>query len=163
MKRYWVIGGIYTDTNFNQILDGGKEERIGPFPDYDAAKTAWQKRAWETVDHANARFRIEEEGAEMCFWVVGGPYCDTSFSEPAAGGGEEWHGPFDSYETAKVEWSRQSWSNVDDAMCRYRIEKLAQGEHPQGMHPNTGHANLGAAPKGKSDKAATSKSATGQR
>ena len=158
MKRYWVIGGIYTDTNFNQIAEGGKEERIGPFADYDAAKCAWQKRAWETVDHANARFRIEEEGAEMCFWVVGGPYCDTSFSEPAAGGGEEWHGPFDTYETAKVEWSRQSWSNVDDAMCRYRIEKLAQGERPQ-----TASAAMEASPKGKSGKAATSKSATGQR
>ncbi|HEY4164622.1 MAG TPA: DUF4170 domain-containing protein, partial [Dongiaceae bacterium] len=62
MKRFWVVGGIYTDTNFNRIADSGNEERIGPFKDYEAAKGAWQKRAWETVDHANARFRIEEDG-----------------------------------------------------------------------------------------------------
>ncbi len=46
------------------------------------------------MDSANARFRIEEEGGEPCFWVVGGSYCDTKFDEPAAGGGEEWYGPF---------------------------------------------------------------------
>ncbi len=158
MKRYWVIGGIYTDTNFNQIVEHGNEERIGPFASYEAAKAAWQKRAWETVDQANARFRIEEEGAEMCFWVVGGPYCDTSFSEPAAGGGEEWHGPFDTYDAAKVEWSRRAWSTVDDAMCRYRVEKLAKGQHPRGTHPG------GEGPShGKPGKAgAAAKAATGQ-
>src|SRR3954464_9789309 len=59
MKRFWVVGGIYADTGFDRIAEGGKEERIGPFPDYAAAKAAWQKRAWETVDNANARFRIE--------------------------------------------------------------------------------------------------------
>jgi len=134
MKRFWVVGGVYTDTNFNRIAEG-KEERIGPFADYAAAKAAWQKRAWETVDHANARFRIEEEGGELCYWVVGGPYCDTSFAEPAHGGGEEWYGPFDDYESAKIEWSRHAWSSVDDAMCRYRIEKLARGEHPRVEHP----------------------------
>jgi len=130
MKRFWVVGGHYADTGFDRIAEG-KEERIGPFSDYAAAKAAWQKRAWETVDNANARFRIEEEGGEPCYWVVGGSYCDTKFDEPAAGGGEEWYGPFDDYNAAKTEWSRRSWSNVDDAMCRYRIEKLAQGERPQ--------------------------------
>ena len=135
MTRFWVIGGAYADTNFDRIQGGGKEERIGPFATYEEAKAAWQKRAWETVDNANARFRIEEEGAESCFWVVGGPYCDTRFDEPAAGGGEEWYGPFDDYHAAKMEWSRRAWSTVDDAMCRYRIEKLARGEHPQSAKP----------------------------
>jgi hypothetical protein len=131
MKRFWVVGGIYADTNFDRIAAGDQEERVGPFPDYQAAKAAWQKRAWETVDHANARFRIEEEGGEPCYWVVGGPYRDTHFTEPAAGGGEEWSGPFEDYNAAKCEWSRRAWSTVDDAMCRYRIEKLAKGEHPR--------------------------------
>jgi len=131
MKRFWVVGGVYKDTNFDCMAEGGREERIGPFQDYAAAKAAWQKRAWETVDHANARFRIEEEGGEPCFWVVGGPYCDTKFDEPAAGGGEEWYGPFDDYNAAKIEWSRRAWSTVDDAMCRYRIEKLVKGERPR--------------------------------
>lgn len=132
MARFWVIGGTYADTNFDRISAGGKEERIGPFAKYDDAKAAWQKRAWETVDQANARYRIEEEGGEICFWVVGGPYCDTTFSEPAPGGGEQWAGPFDTYEDAKTEWSRLSWSNVDDAMCRYRIEKRTRDDAPPG-------------------------------
>ena len=131
MKRFWVVGGTYADTGFDRMSEGGREERIGPFTDYAAAKAAWQKRAWETVDNANARFRIEEEGGDPCYWVVGGPYCDTKFNEPAAGGGEEWHGPFEDYNAAKTEWSRRAWSTVDDAMCRYRIEKLVKGEHPQ--------------------------------
>ena len=100
MTRFWVIGGSYADTNFDRIQDGGKEERIGPFATYDEAKAAWQRRAWETVDQAHARFRIEEEGGDICFWVVGGPYCDTTFTEPAPGGGEQWFGPFDSYDDA---------------------------------------------------------------
>ena len=111
MKRFWVVGGVYKDTNFDCMAEGYKEERVGPFRDYAAAKAAWQKRAWETVDHANARFRIEEEGGDPCYWVVGGPYCDTRFDEPAAGGGEEWYGPFDDYNAAKIEWSRRAWSS----------------------------------------------------
>ena len=35
------------------------------------------------------------------------------------------------YDEAKIEWSRLAWSSVDDAMCRYRIEKLAYGERPR--------------------------------
>jgi Domain of unknown function (DUF4170) len=130
MKKFWVVGGLYADTDFAQIAGNGAEERIGPFPSYAEAKSAWAKRAWETVDQANARYRIEEESTDVCFWVVGGPYRDTSFREPADGGGENWFGPFASYDEAKVEWSRQAWASVDDAMCRYRIEKLAKGAHP---------------------------------
>lgn len=130
MKRYWVVGGLYADTNFDRLQDGGKELRYGPFSTYDEAKSEWQKRAWETVDHANARFRIEEEGGETVYWVVGCPYADTRFCEPAAGGGEQWFGPFDDYDSAKIEWSRRAWSTVDDAMTRYRIERLAKGARP---------------------------------
>ena len=130
-SRFWVVGGLYADTNFNRIQGGGKEERYGPFKSYEEAKSEWQRRAWQTVDEANARFRIEEEGEESAYWVVGCPYADTTFKEPAAGGGEQWFGPFDNYESAKIEWSRRAWSSVDDAMSRYRIEKLAIGDRPR--------------------------------
>ena len=68
--------------------------------------------------------------------VLGGwrAYANSKFNEPAVGGGEEWHGPFKSYDDAKIEWSRLAWSTVDDAMCRYRIEKLAYGERPRKAH-----------------------------
>jgi hypothetical protein len=131
MKRYWVIGGIYADTKFDRTQDGRPEQKFGPFRTYEEAKAEWQRRAWSTVDNASARYRIEEESGDTWYWVVGGPYADTGFKEPADGGGEQWHGPFGSYEEAKIEWSRLAWSTVDDAMCRYRIEKLAYGERPR--------------------------------
>lgn len=134
MKRYWVIGGFYADTRFDRMQDGGPEQKLGPFRTYEEAKAEWQRRAWSTVDNANARYRIEEETGDTWYWVVGGPYADTRFKEPADGGGEQWHGPFKSYEEAKIEWSRLAWSTVDDAMCRYRIEKLAYGERPRTAH-----------------------------
>ena len=61
MPRYWVIGGEYTDTKFKKIAGGGKETRLGPFDSYEAAKAAWQARAWATVDSANTRYRIVKE------------------------------------------------------------------------------------------------------
>jgi hypothetical protein len=124
MARYWVVGGIYTDTSFTKMLGGGAEERAGPFGTHDQAKAEWQRRAWATVDDAHARFRIEEEDeqAEPRFWVVGGAYMDTHFTEPA-GGTEQWHGPFKTYEDAKAEWQRRAWATVDDALSRFRIEK----------------------------------------
>ena len=131
MKRYWVVGGTYTDTKFDRMQDGGKEQKFGPFRSYDEAKAEWQRQAWHSVDNACARYRIEEDSGETWFWVVGGPYADTGFQEPAAGGGEQWHGPFKTYDEAKIEWSRLAWSTVDDSMCRYRIEKLAYGERPR--------------------------------
>jgi hypothetical protein len=122
MPRYWVIGGEYADTAFEQIEGGGEEERIGPFASYEAAKREWQARAWASVDSAHARYRIEEEGAAPGYWVVGGLYKDPQFSEPADRAGESWHGPFATYEAAKTEWARLAWMSVDDALARYRIE-----------------------------------------
>ncbi len=63
MSRYWVVGGEYTDTKFKTIAGGGKETRLGPFGSYQAAKDAWQARAWATVDSANTRYRIVKEAA----------------------------------------------------------------------------------------------------
>jgi hypothetical protein len=124
MSQFWVVGGIYADTRFEKMAGGGAEERIGPFPTYEAAKAEWQHRAWSSVDDAHARYRIEEDDGthEARYWVVGGIYKDTHFTE-AARGAEAWYGPFDTYEAAKVEWRRRAWATVDDALARYRIEK----------------------------------------
>jgi predicted nucleic acid-binding protein len=132
MARYWVVGGEYTDTDFDEIVGGGPEQRIGPFDSYEAAKAEWQRLAWATVDDANTRYRIEEDKEEAAqhYWVVGGTYKDTHFAEPAEGTREQWFGPFDSYEAAKAEWQRLAWATVDDALSRYRIEKLSDDHLP---------------------------------
>lgn len=124
MAAYWVVGGEYTDTGFETPVEGG-ERRLGPYPTHGEAMAEWRRLAWATVDSAHVRYRIEEESAApMRFWVVGGAYGDTRF-EALAEGAERWHGPFESYERAQAEWRRLAWASVDDALVRYRIERLA--------------------------------------
>lgn len=59
MARFWVVGGVYTDTNFQTTITGGEEEWYGPYDAYEDAKQVWQRKAWNTVDHATTRYRIE--------------------------------------------------------------------------------------------------------
>lgn len=120
---YWVIGGEYTDTSFTHIAGGDAEKKIGPFDDYETAKSVWAKLAWQHVDDAHTRFRILHEFSTE-FWVVGGTYKSTDFSETVDGSPEERIGPFDDYEAAKAEWQKKAWASVDDAHSRYRIEKV---------------------------------------
>jgi hypothetical protein len=56
---YWVVGGTYTDTSFRHIEKGRAEERYGPFGSYQEAERTWRAKAWETVDDAHARYRID--------------------------------------------------------------------------------------------------------
>lgn len=120
---YWVIGGEYEDTTFTHIQGGDAEMKIGPFADYDMAKSVWGKLAWQHVDDAHVRFRILQEEATE-FWVVGGVYKTTDFSETIDGAPEERIGPFTSYEAAKQTWQKKAWESVDDAHSRWRIEKV---------------------------------------
>jgi hypothetical protein len=61
MARWWVVGGEYESTGFERIAGGKREERYGPFDDYEAAHKKWAERAWATVDDAHARYRIVRE------------------------------------------------------------------------------------------------------
>lgn len=58
MQQFWVIGGEYEDTRFQSTVHGD-EEWYGPFPTYEEARREWQKHAWQTVDDAHTRYRIE--------------------------------------------------------------------------------------------------------
>jgi hypothetical protein len=133
MSHYWVIGGEYADTGFTRIRGGGPEQRVGPFEDHERALAAWRERAFATVDEAHVRWRIEEEGDALPFWVVGGSYTDTSFRQAAHPAGQAWLGPFADYAAAEAEWRRLAWSTVDDALARFRIERRAAP--PSGARP----------------------------
>ena len=63
------------------------------------------------------------------YYVVGGEYKDTHFSE-AVGGDEEWFGPFADYEEAKKEWAKHAWQTVDHCTTRYRIERIDKDAPP---------------------------------
>jgi hypothetical protein len=54
------------------------------------------------------------------FWVVGGRYCDTSFTMLVEGGAEA-YGPFPRYEDALRSWSDRSNQNRPAAAVRYSI------------------------------------------
>ena len=58
-SEYWVVGGRYADTGFTRLAEGGAEERIGPFKTERAALDVWRAKAFQTVDDARARYRIE--------------------------------------------------------------------------------------------------------
>ncbi len=58
MQQFWVVGGEYLDTRFHSTVHG-QEKWIGPFEDYEEAKREWARHAWNTVDDAHTRYRIE--------------------------------------------------------------------------------------------------------
>ncbi len=123
-SRWWVIGGEYSDTRFTQVLPGTEEEHLGPFSNYDEAKTVWQSKAWATVDSCNRRYKILEESgpkATKRYFVLGGDYQDTGFRTLVPGTEEERIGPFDTYEQAHAAWQSRAWATVDSCTKRFRI------------------------------------------
>lgn len=123
-SRFWVIGGEYTNTGFHDLIPGCEEEVLGPFDNYEAAHSAWQAKAWSTVDSCARRFRIVEDRGQTQprrYYVVGGDYIDTHFRQLAPGATEERIGPYESYEQAHAAWQSKAWSTVDACTKRYRI------------------------------------------
>ena len=55
---YFVVGGVYKDTSFNEYEEGFKQEKYGPFKNYDEAKKLWEKKSCENVDNCNTRYII---------------------------------------------------------------------------------------------------------
>lgn len=122
-KRYWVVGGEYSDTDFIMIAGGGEPERHGPFATYEDAKDEWARLSWQHIDDAHVRYTIDTEDAHA-YWVVGGEYADTGFETLADGKEEERYGPFNTYKEAQALWQQLSWRHIDDAHVRYRIDHL---------------------------------------
>ncbi len=58
MQQFWVVGGEYQDTHFQDAI-GAREEWYGPFANYEEAKSEWARHAWNRVDEAATRYRIE--------------------------------------------------------------------------------------------------------
>ena len=48
----------------------------------------------------------------------------------AAGGREEWVGPFASYAEARRAWSERAWASVDDATMRWSIVETGESVGP---------------------------------
>lgn len=54
---YIVTGGVYTDTKFEQLIDG-TQERHGPYETYEEAYDLWKSRMFLNVDNALHRLQI---------------------------------------------------------------------------------------------------------
>ncbi len=63
------------------------------------------------------------------YWVVGGEYTDTSFTDIVGGKPEERHGPYVTADKARDAWAGLSMLAVDDAHTRYRIEREGGEEY----------------------------------
>ena len=61
-KKFWVIGGEYTDTRFSQLIDG-TGRMFGPFNEHQEARAVWTQIASETRSICTARYTIVQEGA----------------------------------------------------------------------------------------------------
>jgi len=127
-KQFYVIGGEYADTNFKTIAAGKTEDRFGPFAEKEA-HDLWRSLTGKTVDNAMVRYRVKpaEENAADQWFVVGGEYSSTDFSQIANGHKLETYGPFSRPEALAV-WRSITSKSVDNAMSRYDIvtpEELA--------------------------------------
>lgn len=56
-RRYWVIGGRYSDCRFKE-LEPGTEVVCGPFSDETSARTAWQRLTFRDRGVATDRYSI---------------------------------------------------------------------------------------------------------
>ena len=55
---YFVVGGLYKNTSFNEFTEDSNKEKYGPFETYKDAKKYWEKISWENVDNCNVRYII---------------------------------------------------------------------------------------------------------
>jgi len=58
-KSYMVIGGEYTDTDFQTLVNDTWRE-FGPFATYREAVDKWREMSWRYIDFCMYRFHIAE-------------------------------------------------------------------------------------------------------
>lgn len=120
-KSYYVIGGEYADTSFTRPADGTELEKHGPFTELEA-HNFWRDITGKTVDNAMVRYVVKNEGdlPDQQFFVVGGEYKDTSFTNMAAGREFEVYGPFGKQQALDF-WRGLTSQTIDSATHRYDI------------------------------------------
>jgi hypothetical protein len=60
MRRYWVLGGEYTSTDFDKILPG-TEIVVGPLASHELAEQSWRRLSERFRANATMRFSILTE------------------------------------------------------------------------------------------------------
>ena len=60
IARYWVVGGEYTSTEFEKLVDG-TERVVGPFESRGDAERTWRNLSEDHRPEAQVRFTIAQE------------------------------------------------------------------------------------------------------
>ena len=56
--KYWVVGGLYTGTDFKTLAEGVELEEYGPFDTHEEAEDVWRAKSWLRVDECSCRYRV---------------------------------------------------------------------------------------------------------
>ncbi|MBM3514671.1 MAG: DUF4170 domain-containing protein, partial [Alphaproteobacteria bacterium] len=88
------------------------------------ARNLWRSLTGKTVDNAMVRYFLKsaDEVNGKIYWVVGGEYSDSTFSQLAPGAALDVYGPFEKWEALGF-WRGVTGKTVDNAMVRYDIRK----------------------------------------
>lgn len=60
--RYWVVGGEYTSTDFESLIQG-TERVVGPFETRGDAERTWRYMSEDHRPQAQVRFTIAQEAS----------------------------------------------------------------------------------------------------
>ena len=125
-KVFYVVGGEYVDTTFQQLAPGQTETNLGPFTEKEALD-AWRNLTSKSVDNAHVRYfvRHDSDHSSGNWLVVGGEYADTGFKKLAKGAVLSVLGPFQR-DQAMDKWREMTGKTIDSAVTRFEI--IGQGE-----------------------------------
>ena len=128
-KVFYVVGGEYVDTTFQQLAPGQQSVNLGPFTEREALDT-WRGLTGKTVDNALVRYfvRHDADHTPNQWLVVGGEYADTGFNKLAAGAILDVHGPFERNQ-AMDKWRELTGKTIDSAVTRYEIIAADELDH----------------------------------
>ena len=125
-NSFYVVGGEYEDTTFQNLAAGQENVKLGPFDEREALNV-WRGLTGKSVDNALIRFFVvhETELASSKWLVVGGEYSDTGFQKLAKGAQLQVIGPFDR-NVAMNKWRELTGRTIDSAVTRFEI--IAENE-----------------------------------
>jgi hypothetical protein len=121
-KAFYVVGGEFADTTFQNIGPGKTEERYGPFNEKEALDV-WRSLTGRTVDNALIRYFVKQDETQVAaktWYVVGGEYSDTHFQTLSPNAKLQVYGPFARQEAMDY-WRNMTGKTIDSAVTRFEI------------------------------------------
>ena len=64
--KWWVVGGAYTNTTFENLAPGKKLEEYGPFDTEKEANIKWNEVSMQHIDECYTRYEVQVEFQIEC-------------------------------------------------------------------------------------------------